>query len=193
MEHKLPELPYPRTALEPHISAETIDYHYGKHHNAYVTNLNKLIPGTEFADMDLEAIIKAAPAGGVFNNAAQVWNHSFYWNCLSPDGGGEPTGALADAIDAAFGSFAEFKEKFSTAAATNFGSGWTWLVKTADGGLEILNTGNAETALTSGKTPLLTIDVWEHAYYVDYRNARPKYIEIYWNLVNWDFAAKNFG
>jgi len=157
-----------------------------------VTNLNKLIPGTEFADMELEEIIGKS-SGGVFNNAAQVWNHTFYWNCLSPSGGGAPTGALADAINAAFGSFADFKEKFTASAIGNFGSGWTWLVKNDDGTVEILNTSNAETALTSGKTPLMTIDVWEHAYYVDYRNARPKYAEIFWNLVNWDFAAKNFG
>jgi superoxide dismutase, Fe-Mn family len=180
-------------ALQPHISPETLDYHYGKHHAAYVTNLNKLVPGTEFENLELEDIVKKAPAGGVFNNAAQVWNHTFYWNCLSPKGGGEPSGPLADAINAAFGSFAEFKEKFSTSAATNFGSGWTWLVKNDDGSVEILNTANAGSALTSSKTPLLTIDVWEHAYYVDYRNARPKYIEIFWNLVNWDFASKNFG
>jgi superoxide dismutase, Fe-Mn family len=193
MEHKLPELPFAKDALQPHISPETLDYHYGKHHAAYVTNLNKLVPGTEFENLELEDIVKKAPAGGVFNNAAQVWNHTFYWNCLSPKGGGEPSGPLADAINAAFGSFAEFKEKFSTSAATNFGSGWTWLVKNDDGSVEILNTANAGSALTSSKTPLLTIDVWEHAYYVDYRNARPKYIEIFWNLVNWDFASKNFG
>ena len=191
MEHKLPELPYAKDALAPHISAETLDYHYGKHHQTYVTNLNKLIVGTEFADATLEEIIKKA-SGGIFNNAAQVFNHSFYWNCLSPNGGGEPTGALAEAINKTFGSFADFKEKFSQTAITTFGSGWAWLVKNGSGELEIISTGNAATPLTEGKTPLLTCDVWEHAYYVDYRNARPKYVEAFWNLVNWEFAAKNF-
>ena len=193
MEHKLPDLPFEKTALEPHISAETLDFHHGKHHAAYVTNLNKLIPGTEFENMSLEDIVRKAPAGGIFNNAAQVWNHTFYWNCLSPSGGGEPTGALADAINAAFGSFADFKEKFTTSAATNFGSGWTWLVKNASGKLEIVNTSNADSALRSDNTPVLTIDVWEHAYYVDKRNARPAYIEAWWNVVNWDKAAEIFG
>ncbi len=193
MEHKLPELPYAQNALEPHISAETLEYHYGKHHATYVTNLNKLIAGTEFADASLEDIIKKAPAGGVFNNAAQVWNHTFYWNCLSPTGGGAPTGALADAINKAFGSFDAFKEKFSTSAATNFGSGWTWLVKKADGSVDIVNTSNAANPMTDGVTPLMTCDVWEHAYYIDYRNARPKYVEAFWNLVNWDFITKQFG
>lgn len=190
MTHKLPELQYAMDALQPHISKETLEYHYGKHHNAYVTNLNNLIPGTEFEDMELEDIIKKAPAGGIFNNAAQVWNHSFYWNCLSPNGGGEPTGKLLEAINKAFGSFDEFKAMFTKSAVTNFGSGWTWLVKDEDG-LEIINTSNAGTALTSGKTPLLTCDVWEHAYYVDYRNARPQYVEAFWNLVNWDFVEGN--
>lgn len=193
MSHELPDLPYAKDALEPHISSETLDYHHGKHHQAYVTNFNNLIPGTEFENMSLEEIVKKAPAGGIFNNAAQVWNHTFYWNCLSPNGGGEPTGALADAINAAFGSFADFKEKFSTSAVTNFGSGWTWLVKNADGSVEIMNTSNAGSALTSGKIPLMTCDVWEHAYYVDYRNARPKYVEVFWSLVNWDFVASNYG
>jgi len=193
MEHKLPELPYAMDALEPHISRETLEFHHGKHHATYVANLNKLISGTEFADKSLEDIIKTSSAG-IFNNSAQVWNHSFYWNCLSPNGGGEPSGALADAINSAFGSFSEFKEKFATSAATNFGSGWTWLVKNSDGRVELLNTSNAGSALTEeGKTPILTCDVWEHAYYVDYRNARPKYVEAYWNLVNWDFVAANFG
>ncbi|HHJ19831.1 MAG TPA: superoxide dismutase [Fe] [Gammaproteobacteria bacterium] len=193
MEHKLPELPFAMDALEPTISRETLEYHYGKHHQAYVTNLNNLITGTEFADMSLEDII-AKSSAGIFNNAAQVWNHTFYWNCLSPNGGGEPSGALADAINAAFGSFAEFKEKFSTSAVTNFGSGWTWLVKNDDGSVELLNTSNAGTALTAeGKTPLMTCDVWEHAYYIDYRNARPKYVGEFWNLVNWDFVSANFG
>jgi len=193
MTHELPDLPYSKDALEPHISAETLDFHHDKHHQAYVTNLNNLIPGTEFESMSLEDIVKKAPAGGVFNNAAQVWNHTFYWNCLSPNGGGEPTGALADAINAVFGSFDEFKEKFSTSAVTNFGSGWTWLVKNTDGSVELMNTSNAGSALTSDKTTLLTCDVWEHAYYVDYRNARPKYVEAFWNLVNWDFVASNYG
>ena len=191
MAHELPPLPYAKNALEPHISSETIDYHYGKHHATYVTNLNKLIEGTEHADSSLEDIIKSS-SGGLFNNAAQVWNHTFYWNCLSPDGGGEPSGALADAINQAFGSFAAFKEKFSTSAATNFGSGWTWLVKTDDGGVEIVNTSNAATPISEGRTCVLTCDVWEHAYYIDYRNARPKYLEAFWSLVNWDFASQQF-
>jgi Fe-Mn family superoxide dismutase len=190
MTHKLPELHFAMDALQPHISKETLEFHFGKHHNAYVTNLNNLIPGTEFEDMQLEDIIKKAPAGGIFNNAAQVWNHSFYWNCLSPNGGGEPSGKLLDAINTAFGSFDEFKEKFTKSAVTNFGSGWTWLVN-GENGLEIINTSNAGTALTSRKTVLLTCDVWEHAYYVDYRNARPQYVAAFWNLVNWDFVEGN--
>ncbi len=192
MKHELPALPYAKNALEPYISAETLEYHHGKHHNAYVTNLNNLVPGTEYENLSLEEIIKKAPAGGVFNNAAQVWNHTFYWNCLAPNAGGAPSGALADAITKAFGSFDTFKEKFSTSAATNFGSGWTWLVKNGDGSLEIVNTSNAGSPLTQDKKPLLTCDVWEHAYYIDYRNARPKYVESFWNLVNWEFVAKNF-
>jgi Fe-Mn family superoxide dismutase len=191
MAHELPALPYAMNALEPVISQETLEYHYGKHHNAYVTNLNNLIPGTEFENMSLEDIIMKS-SGGVFNNAAQVWNHTFYWNCLSPNGGGEPGGALAEAIDKAFGSFAAFKEAFTKSAATNFGSGWTWLVKGADGGVEIANTSNAGTPMTDGKKALLTVDVWEHAYYIDYRNARPKYLEEFWKLVNWDFVAANY-
>jgi len=190
MAHELPALPYANDALQPHISAETIEYHYGKHHQTYVTNLNNLIKGTEFENASLEDTIMKS-SGGLFNNAAQVWNHTFYWNCLSPNGGGEPTGAVADAINKAFGSFAAFKEKFTTSAATNFGSGWTWLVKNKDGSIEIFNTGNAGTPMTSDKKALLTVDVWEHAYYIDYRNARPKYLEGFWNLVNWDFVAKN--
>lgn len=192
MAFTLPELPYPKDALSPHISAETLDYHYGKHHNAYVTNLNKLVEGTADANKTLEEIIKSSE-GGLFNNAAQVWNHTFYWNCLAPNGGGEPTGKVAESIQKAFGSFAEFKEKFSTAAATQFGSGWAWLVKKSDGSLDIVKTANAGCPLTDGVTPLLTCDVWEHAYYVDYRNARPKYVEAFWNLVNWDFVAENLG
>ena len=192
MAHELPALPYAKDALEPHISAETLDYHHDKHHAAYVTNLNNLIPGTEFEKMSLEDIVKKAPAGGIFNNAAQVWNHTFYFNGMGPGGGGEPTGAIAGAIKKSFGSFAEFKEKFSKSAVTNFGSGWTWLVKNSKGGLEIVNTDDADSALKTA-TPLLTVDVWEHAYYVDKRNARPAYIESWWNLVNWDFVNKNFG
>ncbi|HEB92443.1 MAG TPA: superoxide dismutase [Fe] [Gammaproteobacteria bacterium] len=191
MAHELPALPYAQDALEPHISAETLEYHYGKHHQTYVTNLNKLIEGTEFADASLEDIIMKA-SGGLFNNAAQVWNHTFYWNCLAPNAGGTPSGDLATAIGSTFGSFDEFKQKFATACATNFGSGWTWLVKNSDGSLEIVNTSNAGSPLTAGQTPLLTCDVWEHAYYIDYRNARPKYVEHFWNLVNWDFVANNF-
>jgi superoxide dismutase, Fe-Mn family len=192
MAHTLPELPYAKNALEPHISAETLEYHHGKHHNAYVTNLNNLIEGTEFADKSLEDIVKTAPAGGLFNNAAQVWNHTFYFMGLSPNGGGEPTGNLAEAINKSFGSFGEFKEAFTKSAATNFGSGWTWLVKNNDGSLKIVNTHDAGSALTGEGTPVLTIDVWEHAYYVDKRNARPSYIESWWNLVNWSVAGNNF-
>lgn len=191
MIHELPALPYAKDALLPHISAETIEYHYGKHHQAYVTNLNNLIKGTEFEALSLEDIILQS-AGGVFNNAAQVWNHTFYWSCLSPNGGGAPTGAVADAIDAKWGSFDAFKEAFSKAAIGTFGSGWAWLVKNTAGELEIVSTSNAATPMTNGQTALMTCDVWEHAYYVDYRNARPKYVEIFWNLVNWDFVAANF-
>jgi Fe-Mn family superoxide dismutase len=187
---ELPALPYDRTALEPHISGETIDFHYGKHHKTYVDNLNKMIEGTEFADMPLEEIIRKSQ-GGMFNNAAQVWNHTFYWNCLKPAGGGEPTGKLADAINAAFGSFDKFKEEFTKTAIGTFGSGWAWLVQRTDGSLALASTPNAATPLTGEDTPLLTCDVWEHAYYIDYRNARPKYVEAFWNLVNWDFAAGN--
>jgi Fe-Mn family superoxide dismutase len=179
-------------ALAPHISKETLEFHYGKHHQTYVTNLNNLIPGTEFESASLEDIVKKS-SGGVFNNAAQVWNHTFYWNSLSPKGGGEPSGKLADAINKKWGSVAAFKEAFNKSAAGNFGSGWTWLVKKADGSLDIVNTSNAATPLTTADVPLLTCDVWEHAYYIDYRNARPKYLETFWNLVNWDFAAKNLG
>ncbi|MFC1902224.1 superoxide dismutase [Chloroflexota bacterium] len=191
MEHKLPELPYEGDALAPHISAETIDYHYGKHHKAYVDNLNKLIPGTEFEKMSLEEIVQKA-SGGIFNNAAQIWNHTFYWNCLSPKGGGGPAGELAGAITSSFGSLEDFKSKFASAAVTQFGSGWAWLVKNPDGSLAIEATGNAENPLKQGKKALLTCDVWEHAYYIDYRNARAKYLEAFWNLVNWDFVAANF-
>jgi Fe-Mn family superoxide dismutase len=190
MEHKLPELPWAKDALEPHISAETIDYHYGKHHNANVTKLNAGIKGTDFENASLEDII-AKSEGGIFNNAAQVWNHTFYWNCLAPGKGGEANGAIADKINAKWGSFDKFKEEFTNAAATNFGSGWTWLVETPTGELEIVNTSNAATVITTDNTPLLVIDVWEHAYYIDTRNARPKYVENFWNLVNWDFVNNN--
>jgi Fe-Mn family superoxide dismutase len=190
MPHQLPDLPYATDALEPHISAETLDFHHGKHHQTYVTKLNELIAGTEYGDLPLEEIVKRA-SGGTFNNAAQTWNHSFYWNCLSPAGGGTPAGRIAQAIDASWGSFDKFKQELTQSAVTNFGSGWTWLVKNERGGLEILNTSNAGNPLTDGKTPILTIDVWEHAYYIDYRNARPKYIEAYWQLVNWEFANQN--
>lgn len=191
MVHQLPELPYAKNALEPHISAETLEYHYGKHHQTYVTNLNNLIKGTEYEELPLEAIIQKS-SGGLFNNAAQVWNHTFYWNCLKPNGGGEPTGALAEAINKKFGSLAVFKEEFTKVSVGTFGSGWGWLVKNADGSVELMSTSNAGTPMTSGKTALLTCDVWEHAYYIDYRNARPKYVEAFWNLVNWDFVASQF-
>ncbi|CRY71359.1 superoxide dismutase [Fe] [Yersinia pseudotuberculosis] len=190
MSFELPALPYAQNALEPHISAETLEYHYGKHHNTYVINLNNLIKDTEFAGKSLEEIVKTAN-GGVFNNAAQVWNHTFYWHCLSPNGGGEPTGKIADAINKSFGSFAEFKAQFTDAAVKNFGAGWTWLVKKVDGTLAIVSTSNAGTPLTTTDKPLLTVDVWEHAYYIDYRNARPKYLDNFWALVNWSFAEKN--
>ena len=189
----LPDLPYPKDALAPVVSAETVEYHYGKHHKTYVDNLNKLVAGTPLADeTSLEAVVKKAPQGPVFNNAAQVWNHTFYWNCLAPNAGGQPTGALADAINAAFGSFDKFKEEFSKVSIGTFGSGWGWLVKKADGSLALASTIGAGCPLTSGDTPLLTCDVWEHAYYIDYRNLRPKYVEAFWNLVNWDFVAKNY-
>ncbi len=191
MSFELPALPYAKDALAPHISAETIEYHYGKHHQTYVTNLNNLIAGTEFADLSLEEIVKTA-AGGIFNNAAQVWNHTFYWHSLSPNGGGAPTGGLANAIDRTFGSFEQFKEEFTKTAVTTFGSGWAWLVKKPNGGLELVSTSNAATPLTAGQTPLLTCDVWEHAYYIDYRNLRPKYLEAFWALVNWEFASANY-
>jgi Fe-Mn family superoxide dismutase len=190
MEHKLPELPYAKDALAPHISSETLDFHYGKHHATYVDKLNGLIKGTEFEDATLEEIINKASAGPVFNNAAQIWNHTFYWNSLSPESG-EPTGDLLAAINAAFGSVEKFKEDFTNSAVNNFGSGWTWLVKNSTGTLEIVNTSNAACPLTDGHTPLITCDVWEHAYYIDYRNARPKYMDAFWSLVNWDFAASN--
>jgi superoxide dismutase, Fe-Mn family len=187
---ELPALPYEMDALAPHISKETLEFHYGKHHNSYVTNLNKLIAGTEFSSMNLEDIVCKSSAG-MFNNAAQIWNHSFYWNSLSPRGGGAATGDIAGAINETFGSFEGFKEKFSAAATTLFGAGWTWLVRDKNGALAIEQTSNAGCPLTENKTPILTCDVWEHAYYIDYRNARPSYVGAFWNLVNWDFANKN--
>lgn len=190
MEHKLPELPYGRDALAPGISAETLDYHHGKHHKAYVDNINKLIAGTEFENSPLEDIIKKA-TGGIFNNGAQVWNHTFYWNCLLPKGGSLPPGEPGKAITKNFGSFDAFKEKFTSAALTLFGSGWVWLVKNPDGTLSIESAGNAGNPIRDGKKPLLTCDVWEHAYYIDYRNARAKYLEAFWKLVNWEFVARN--
>ncbi|AKS41656.1 superoxide dismutase [Wenzhouxiangella marina] len=188
MAFTLPELPYAKDALEPHISAETLEYHYGKHHQTYVDKLNGLVEGTADADKSLEDIIRSS-SGGLFNNAAQVWNHTFYWHCLAPNGGGEPGGALAELIDRDFGSFAAFKEQFTQTAINTFGSGWAWLVQNPDGKLAITSTSNAETPLTGSAKPLLTCDVWEHAYYIDYRNARPKYMDAFWNLVNWDHVA----
>jgi Fe-Mn family superoxide dismutase len=189
MQHQLPALPFALDALAPHMSRETLEFHHGKHHQAYVTNLNNLIKGTEFESLGLEDIIRKAPAGGVFNNAAQVWNHTFFWNCLSPEGGGEPSGELRAKIDAKWGSFAAFKEAFHKSAVGNFGSGWTWLVRKADGSVDIVNTSNAATPLTSGDKPLLTVDVWEHAYYVDYRNRRPDFVTTFLDkLANWKFA-----
>ncbi|RUL76785.1 superoxide dismutase [Dyella choica] len=190
---ELPPLPYEKNALEPNISAETLEFHYGKHHQAYVTNLNNLIKGTEFEGATLEDIIKKS-SGGVFNNAAQIWNHTFYWHSMrSPNSDNKPTGKLADSLDKAFGSFDKFKEEFKKSAVGNFGSGWTWLVQRPDGSLGIVNTSNAATPITGSDKPLFTIDVWEHAYYIDYRNARPSYVDKFWELVNWDFAAKNLG
>ncbi|OAT47248.1 superoxide dismutase [Proteus hauseri ATCC 700826] len=191
MSFELPKLPYALDALEPHISKETLEYHYGKHHQTYVTNLNNLVKGTDLESKSLEEIIKSTD-GGIFNNAAQVWNHTFYWNCLAPNAGGAPTGKIADAINKAFGSFEEFKKQFNDAAAKNFGAGWTWLVKKADGSIAIVNTSNAATPISSNDKPLLTVDVWEHAYYIDYRNARVKYLEEFWALVNWSFVEANF-
>src|SRR4029079_11145686 len=193
MEHTLPPLPYAHDALAPHLSRETMEYHHDKHHNAYVVNLNNLQKGTEFETISLEDIVKKS-SGGIYNNAAQIWNHTFFWNCMKPQGGGEPAGALGDAIKTKWGGYAAFKEAFQKSAVGNFGSGWTWLVKKGDGSVDIVNMGAAGTPLTTGDTPLLTIDVWEHAYYIDYRNQRPKFAEAFVNsLANWDFAAKNFG
>ena len=191
MEHKLEALPYEMDALAPHISKETLEFHYGKHHQAYATNLNNLVKGTEFESFGLEDIVRKS-SGVIFNNAAQIWNHTFYWKSLSPKGGGKPSGALAAAIDRKWGSFEAFQEVFTKSAIGNFGSGWTWLVRKPDGSVDIVNTANAATPLTSADKPLLTCDVWEHAYYIDYRNRRPDYVGAFWKLVNWEFAAANF-
>lgn len=190
MEHKLPELPYPKDALQPHISAETLEYHYGKHHQAYVNKLNTLIKGTKFENMSLEDIIRNSE-GGLFNNAAQTWNHTFFWNCMSPKGGGHPGGKLNDLINKKWGNYDKFKEEFSTNAVNNFGSGWTWLVQNSKGDVEILNTSNADNPMKHELTALMTLDVWEHAYYIDYRNARPDFVQAFWKVVNWDFVGKN--
>lgn len=189
---KLPDLPYPKNALAPHISAETLYYHHDKHHAAYVNKLNELVVGTKFAQEPLEIIITSAGPGPLFNNAAQHWNHSFYWKCMSPRGGGEPTGAVADGIRRNFGSFNAFKQQFSEAAKSQFGSGWAWLVKRPNGSLAVEKTSNADLPLAHGDHALLTCDVWEHAYYIDYRNQRPKYVEQFWAVVDWDFVAKNY-
>ncbi len=189
---ELPDLPFAEDALSPSISAETISFHYGKHHRGYVNNVNQLIPGTEFENMDLERIIRSS-SGKIFNNAAQVWNHTFYWNSLAPKAGGAPKGELGRQIEKAFGSFDEFRKQFSAAAAGTFGSGWAWLVKKPNSSLEVRSTSNAEPAFLNGDVPLMTCDVWEHAYYIDYRNDRAAYVKAFWNVVNWDFAENNLG
>lgn len=191
MNFELPKLPYALDALQPYISQETLEYHYGKHHKAYVDNLNKLVVNTEFADSSLEDIIKKS-SGGIFNNAAQVWNHTFYWHCMTPNGAGQPKGKLLDAIVQKFGSFDEFKKQFTQTSVGTFGSGWGWLVKNDKGELELMSTSNADLPMKHNKKALLTCDVWEHAYYIDYRNLRPAYVEKFWNIVNWDFVEKNF-
>lgn len=191
MAYTLPPLPYPMNGLEPHISQETLEFHYGKHHQGYVTNMNNMVNGTELENAPLEEIVKKS-SGGLFNNSAQVWNHNFYWQCLAPNAGGTPGGKLIDAINAKWGSFDKFKEEFSKSCVSNFGSGWTWLVKKGDGSVDIANTSNAGTPLTSADKPLLTCDVWEHAYYIDYRNARAKHVEMFWNLVNWKFVESQY-
>jgi Fe-Mn family superoxide dismutase len=192
MPFELPELPYPRDALAPQISKETLDYHYGKHHQSYLKKLNDQVSGSKFEGKSLEDIVRTS-SGKLFNNAAQVWNHSFYWNCLSPQGGGAANGPIAPAIEETFGAFDEFRDKFTRSATGNFGSGWTWLIKNGDGTLAIVNTSNANTPLTDpAVTPVLTVDVWEHAYYIDYRNGRPKYLEAFWALVNWEFVNSNY-
>jgi len=190
MKHKLPELPYPLDALEPHLSTETLEYHWGKHHRKYVDTLNTLVEDTEFEDADLATVVASAGAGDIFNNAAQAWNHDFYWKCLSPQGGGVPTGELAKAIDSSFGSFAAFREKFTAASQSVFGSGWTWLVDSGSGVVSIETMQNAQTPLMHGEVALLTCDMWEHAYYIDYRNDKAGYLDGFWKLVNWDFVAE---
>ena len=189
MSYTLPALPYALNALEPHVSQKTLEFHYGKHHQAYVTNLNNLVPGNRFENATLEDIVMGAE-GPIFNNGAQVWNHTFYFTSFSPKGGGEPVGKISDDIKKSFGSFGEFKEKFSKAAATLFGSGWAWLIKNADGSLEIIQESNAGNPLKKGLKPILTCDVWEHAYYLDYQNRRPDYIESFWKLVDWEVVGK---
>ena len=191
MAFELPKLPYAMDALKPHISAETLEFHHGKHHNAYVTNLNNLVKGTKFENASLDEIVKSADEGPVFNNSAQHWNHSFYWKSMGPNKGGEAKGPVGDAIKKAFGSFDAFKKQFSDAAAGHFGSGWAWLVQAKDGSVKVVATHDAGNPIRDGAKPLITCDVWEHAYYIDYRNARPKYVEAWWNLVNWDFANSN--
>jgi Fe-Mn family superoxide dismutase len=191
MQHELPPLPFPKNALEPHMSAETLDFHYGKHHKAYVDKLNELIKNTEHENMALEEIVRTSK-GPLFNNAAQTWNHTFFWNCLSPQGG-RAEGELGRAIDQSFGSLDAFKSKFNQTAINTFGSGWAWLVRGNDGSLSIESTSNADTPIAHGKQPILTCDVWEHAYYIDYRNARPKFLDAFWNIVNWNFVSKNYG
>lgn len=191
MAFELPPLPYSKDALTPHMSPETLEFHHGKHHKTYVDNLNKLAPGTEFENLSLEAIIKKA-SGPIFNNAAQIWNHTFFWNCMKPNGGGEPTGELAEAIKRDFGSFQAFKEKFSTTTVGQFASGWGWFIKKKDGKLDVISTSNAQNPMTEGHTPLMTCDVWEHAYYIDYRNRRADFVTAFWNVVNWDFVSDNF-
>ena len=190
MSHKLPALPYAKDALQPHISKETVEYHHDKHHRTYVDKLNELIEGTEFAAASLTDIVLRS-SGNIFNNAAQAWNHEFYWQCLSSRGGGQPGGEVGRDIKSAFGSFAEFKRQFSDLAASTFGSGWVWLVRTKPGSLALVSTSNAKNPMTEGHTPLLACDVWEHAYYIDYRNSRPDYVKAYWNIVNWEFVAQN--
>ncbi len=191
MAFELPDLPYALNALAPHISQETLEYHHGKHHQAYVNKLNSLVPSTEFEGLSLEEIMLKAEQGPIYNNAAQIWNHTFYWHSMSPQGGGQPSGEMASAIESNFGSFDTFKEKFTSAAINRFGSGWAWLVRNKDGSLDVENTLNADNPMNDGQTPLLTCDVWEHAYYIDTRNDRAKYVNNFWALVNWDFAAKN--
>lgn len=191
MPFELPDLPYEKNALEPYISQETLEYHHGKHHAAYVNKLNDLVKGTEFESMSLDDVVKKSE-GGIFNNAAQHWNHSFYWKCMAPKSGEQPTGDLLAAINEAFGSFDEFKQQFTQAGLTRFGSGWAWLVKDSDGKLAICSSANADNPLTEGKTPIFTCDVWEHAYYIDTRNSRPQYMENFWQVANWDFAMENY-